>query len=181
METFLCWVYFQTWTLLECLAQIFCHFTKTRVEESIDFALLKNRQTKKFLKDSCLFQKRRALLKSRMKVTQFYLCGNSLDVYELETSVFADWIDVVADALPRCQSWVCSSPVNFWTEIFLWLHSQAAAGCVGFGHLNWIEVDCSSHALLLVAPVGSSWEAGGSYLTHVQRKQGLNRQEIFKK
>ena len=34
----------------------------------------------------------------------FYLCGKSLDVYELETSCFADWIDVGADKFPHCLS-----------------------------------------------------------------------------
>jgi len=58
------------------------------VEESIDFALLKNKQTKKkFLKGPCLFQKRRVLLESRIKErSAFYLCGKSLDVYDLRFS-----------------------------------------------------------------------------------------------
>lgn len=85
METFLCQVDFQIWTLLEC----FAYFTRTGVKENTDFALLKNKQTnkKRLLQDSCLFQKRRARLKSRIKNACFIF----LVVRELETSGFADW------------------------------------------------------------------------------------------
>lgn len=74
------------------------------MEESIDFALLKNRQTKRSFKRLLPVPEEEGTLEIQNQRCVFYLCGKALDVYELETSGFADWIDVVADKFPRCLS-----------------------------------------------------------------------------
>lgn len=103
METFLWQVYFQIWTLMECLAQIFCYFTRTGMEESIDFVLPKIRQ-EKALKRPLPVPEKESTLEIHTQRCTFCLCGKSLDVYELETSRFADWIDAVAGKSPCCRS-----------------------------------------------------------------------------
>lgn len=81
------------------------------MEESIDFALLKNRQKKGLKRPLPVLEEGTLEIQNQRRT--FYLCGKSLDVYELESSGFADRIDVVAGKFPRCRSWVCSYPVHF--------------------------------------------------------------------